>query len=176
MRYYSKVINGETVVKPADEIKIQFNGFVFISPPEGDILADGWTFCYKDDDEIKKEIAKKKDKLIQEVINYDLSDKVRVFYKDGIPMWFDKNTRMILRTRFELESKRGKKKTVLWYDDISYPMTIEEALKLIDEVDEYAFKCYDVTQMLIGEVKSFDNLEDLDCLDYKSKYPKIMYL
>jgi hypothetical protein len=176
MRYYSKVINGETVVKPANEIRIRCKGFELIHPSEPDILLDGWVLHHKDDDEYKIEIMQKKDELIRKVKEYDLSDKVRVFYKDGVPMWLDKLTRMNLRIRFELELKRGHDKTFFWYDNVPYSMSTKDALDLIDKVDEYAFRCYDTTQILIEEIMRFDNLGDLNVYDYKTKYPSILYI
>lgn len=175
MKRYSKEINGELVIKPANEIQILFNGFTLLNPNESDILNDGWHLYSKDQEDIDLELANKKDELIKKILEYDSSENVNIFYKDETPMWLDKTTRVSLNLRFDLELKNGHTTTVLWYDGIPYTMPIEEALQLLVLLEEYAIKCYDTTQMHIYKVNQINTIEELDVYNYKDGYPPILH-
>lgn len=175
MKRYSKEINGELVIKPANEIQIQFNGFVLVTPNENDILNNGWTLYSQDQEDLELDILSKRNEVIQKIIDYDSSNKVNIFYKDETPMWLDKSTRVSLKLRFELELKNGAHITVLWYDGVAYTMPIEEALNLLEALEVYAIRCYDTTQTHIYNVNQINSLEELNSYDYTSDYPEVLH-
>lgn len=176
MKKYSKLINNELVIKTANEIQIQFNGFILKNPSEGNILDDGWSLYSQEQEDIDLEIAAKKELIIQKIYDYDLSSNVNVFYKNNIAMWLDKTTRVSLKLRFELELKNGKNNTVLWYNGTPYEITIEEGLNMLEALEMYAIQCYDVTQMHINNVRHINTISDLENYNYQTGYPQVLYL
>jgi hypothetical protein len=45
-----------------------------------------------------------------------------------MPMWLDKETRVGLKLRFEAELASGKTETTLWYDGLSFNLSLEQAV------------------------------------------------
>lgn len=176
MKKYSKVINGETVIKAANEIEIKCSGFTFISPDETNILNDGWVLHSQDEEDIELEINNKRKEIIKLILDYDSSSKVNVFYKNGTPMWLDKTTRASLKIRFELELKQGNTDTILWYNGIPYKMKIEEALNLLELIELYAICSYDVTQQHINKINKITTIKELENYDYTLGYPLVLNL
>ena len=174
MKNYSKVINGEMVVKPANEITIKCNGFVLTSPGHENILNDGWELYSLEEEDVLKDLEEKKQLKIKEIEKYDTSDAVNVFYVNDIPMWLDKATRVGLRLRFETEIENGLSETTLWYDDMPFKLNLEKALPMLRTIELYASQCYDVTQLNIFNVKQFTTLEEIDNFLFKEKYPEIL--
>jgi hypothetical protein len=129
MKRYSKVIDGKTIIKRADEIVVKGNGSQTFNPTEAMILADGWEIyvapVYEPTlEEIK---ARKAD----EILAYDSSSAVNEFSIGGVPMWLDKATRAGLLLRFEAESKVGRTETTLWNDGQSYTLPLEQAQQIL---------------------------------------------
>ena len=120
MSYY-KEINGQNV---------WFNNVIInndkqiINPPEDLILADGWIKymppVYK---ETMEDIKRFK---IGEIKLYDQSSEVNEFYIHDLPVWLDKETRVGLRLRFESETAVGKTETTLWYNNMQFPLQLED--------------------------------------------------
>ena len=174
MRYYSKVINGETVVKPADEIKIQFNGFIIATPSEEQIKDDGWVLYSQTEEDIALDVLEAQRKKIKEVVSYDSSDFVNVFFINNTPMWLDKSIRASLRMRFESEMNDGYHETILWNGDVPYPLLLEDAIKMLHAIEIYASKCYDTTQNHIRQIRQLTNIEDVESYNYKVGYPSVL--
>jgi len=92
---------------------------------------------------------------IRQIHDYDTSDNVNVFYIDFMmggnivqttPAWLNREERMVLTRRFEIEEKNGIINTVLWYDGNKLPLIVTDALVMLDYLELYAINCYDVTQ------------------------------
>lgn len=172
MKRYSKVIDGETVIKTADEITIKCNGFILTSPSHGDILNNGWELYSVEDEDVLQDLENCKKNKIKEIQDYDTSDAVNIFYVNDIPMWLDKATRVGLRLRFETEIDRGLTETTLWYNDIPFKLKLEQALEMLHSIELYASKCYDTTQFNIYNVKQMTTLEVINNFPFKDAYPK----
>ena len=176
MKKYSKVIDGELVIKPANEIIIKYNGFSLIEPGHNQILDDGWEFYSQTDEDYQKDLVKRKNELIEEIIDYDSSDNVNIFYYNNIPMWFDSITRVRLKRRLDTELNIGKVVTTLWYNNMQFEISIEECLNLLTLLEDYAIKTYDITQMNIQKVNELSTIEEIENYNYKKNYPNILYL
>lgn len=174
MKKYSKVIDGETVIKAANEIKIKCNGFILTSPGHGDILNDGWELYSVEDEDVLQDLEDCKKNKIKEIQDYDASDAVNIFYVNDIPMWLDKATRVGLRLRFETEMSNGLTETTLWYNDIPFKLKLEQALEMLHAIELYASQCYDTTQFNIYSIKQMVSQEDINNFLFKEKYPNII--
>ena len=52
---------------------------------------------------------------LAEISNYDISDKVNLFYINDVPMWLDRTSRTSLMARFNAEKSKDFEMTNLWY-------------------------------------------------------------
>jgi hypothetical protein len=87
-------------------------------------------------------------------------------------MWLDKATRVGLKLRFDTELEDGDTETTLWFNGVAYPLELEVAVKMLHAIEKYASKCYDNTQMHIGNVNSLTTVEDIKNYDYRTGYPE----
>lgn len=113
----------------------------------------------------------KKEK-IEEVRHYDESDDVNVFYIQGLEVWLDKQTRTGLKLRFEAEIAAGKEETSLWYNNMQFPLTLENAMQMLYAIENYASACYDNTQKHIAEIEKLEIKEDIENYDFTVGYPE----
>lgn len=176
MKKYSKIIDGELVIKQANEIIIKCNGFKIVEPEHEQILEKGWVLYGEDEEDIQKDLEEAKKNKINEILSYDSSDNINIFYYNNIPMWFDSLTRVRLKRRLDTEINNGKNITTLWYNNISFEIEIEKAMFLLNLIEDYAIKTYDTTQMNIQKINEMLTIEDLKSYNYKQNYPDILYL
>ena len=170
MNRYSKVIDGKTIIKFADEIVIRSNGKQTFNPTEAMILADGWveyvTPVYV------PTLEDIKANKVEEILAHDSSSTVNEFSIGGVPMWLDKATRAGLLLRFEAEGKVGRTETTLWNDGQSYTLPLETAQQILIALELYASACYDNTQSHIAEVQKLESKEAVEAYDYTTGYPQ----
>jgi hypothetical protein len=170
MKKYVKEIEGKKVYKTRQQIVISKNGMSTYNPTEEMILSDGWVeYVYI---EHEKTIEEYKNEKINEIKHYDESSLVNEFYIQGIPVWLDKSTRVGLKLRFESEIAMGKTETSLWYDDIQFPLQLENAMQMLFAIELYASACYDNTHYHISRVNVLENIEDIKNYDYTIGYPE----
>lgn len=168
MKLYSKVIDGELVIKSTTEIGIITNKCITYGHPEHTLLEHGWSIYQYDVDEIRNE-------LIVKVKEYDTSENVNIFYLNNTPMWLNKETRVGLSLRFESELKNGLTETTLWYGDTSYVLPINVAVQMLHSLEMYASKCYDNTQYHLRQISMLENVEELNNYNITSGYPDKLY-
>jgi len=170
MKRYSKVIDGKTIIKFADDIVIRSNGKQTFNPTEAMILADGWveyvTPVYV------PTLEDIKANKVEEILAYDSSEAVNEFSIGGVPMWLDKATRAGLLLRFEAEGKVGRTETTLWNNGQSYTLPLETAQQILIALELYASECYDNTQRHIAEVQKLESKEAVESYDYTTGYPQ----
>lgn len=107
----------------------------------------------------------------RDILSYDSSNNVNIFYINDIPVWLDKATRAGLKLRFEAEIASGKTETVLWYNNMSFPLPLENSIKILYTIELYASECYDNTQRHIANVDSLETTTDVNNYDYTTGYP-----
>ena len=170
MKRYSKVIDGKTIIKRAEEIVIKGNGSQTFNPKEDAILADGWVEY--EPPVIVPTLEEVKARKVDEILAYDSSEAVNEFSIGGQPMWLDKATRAGLLLRFEAEGKVGRTETTLWNDGQSYTLPLETAQQILIALELYASACYDNTQSHIAEVQKMESKEAVEAYDYTTGYPQ----
>ena len=170
MKEYSKIIDGKTIIKRADEIVIKGNGSQTFNPTEEMILADGWEIYVAP--VYVPTLEDIKSRKVDEILMYDSSNAVNEFSIGGVPMWLDKATRAGLLLRFEAEGKVGRTETTLWNNGQSYTLPLETAQQILIALELYASACYDNTQSHIAEVQKLDTIEAVEAYDYTTGYPQ----
>ena len=169
MKLYTKIIDGKTIIKFADEIVIRNNGMQTFNPTEEMILADGWDIYIAPVYEPTLEEIKAN--KVDEILAYDSSEAVNEFSIGGVPMWLDKATRAGLLLRFEAESKVGREQTSLWSEGRSYTLSLAEAKQILIALELYASACYDNTQRHLAILATIETKEEVEAYDYTTGYP-----
>lgn len=177
MNKYKKFVNDELVIKDKNLITIIKDGMQIFNPTEEMLLNDGWEL-YKivPKDLTELEIFNiAKENLIQEIIEYDSSENVNIFFVNNYPIWLDKATRVGLMLRLQAEDMSGIKTTTLWYNGDKFELPVSKALHMLHEVELYASKCYDITQVNLYNVNKMSSVEELESYNYKEYYPEKCY-
>lgn len=108
---------------------------------------------------------------LAEISNYDISDKVNLFYINDVPMWLDRTSRTSLMARFNAEKSKGLETTNLWYNGMNIVLPIEDAISMLLELEIYAAQCFDATQRHLHNVKQFGTIDEIMYYDYTIGYP-----
>lgn len=157
-------------IKTAKQIIIRKDGKQIINPTEEMILANGWVEYIAPVYEKTIEDYKRDKK--DEILHFDSSEEVNIFYIQGLPVWLDKTTRAGLKLRFEAEIAMGKTDTVLWYNGMQFPLSLEQAIQMLYAIEVYASACYDNTQKHLTTVDILETIEDIENYDYRIGYPE----
>lgn len=174
MKLYEKIIDGKQHCKPANKIVIVKDGMQTFNPTEEMLLEDGWivhvpAVYEQTEDDI---LIFEKDHLKEDIIRYDSSDDVNVFYINDESMWLDKQTRSGLMLRFQAETALGKTETTLWGDGKEYILPLTIAIQMLYALEVYASACYDNTQRHLSNVDKLESIDDIKSYDYRDGYPE----
>lgn len=108
---------------------------------------------------------------LAEISVFDASDAVNSFIIDGKNIWLSKDTRLALRQRFAAEKVVGITSTTLWYGTYKFSLGVDKALDMLNAIEIYACKCYDITAAHKAAVQSMTDIEDILSYDFKVGYP-----
>ena len=112
-----------------------------------------------------------KTQKLAEISVYDASDAVNSFIIDGKNIWLSKDTRLALRQRFIAEQASGIKNTSLWYGAEQFNLSVSDALPMLNSIELYACKCYDITAAHKAAVQSMTDIEGILGYDFRVGYP-----
>lgn len=115
-----------------------------------------------------------KERLKKNILAYDSSSNVNGFTINGIKVWLDKSTRVGLLLRFQSEQAEGKTETTLWYNGMSFPLPIEQAIQMLYAIEGYASACYDHTQQMVAAVDAMTTVDELLAFVYVGTYPDML--
>lgn len=178
MKLYEKIIDGQQHCKPASKIIIIKDGMQTFNPTEEMLLEDGWKVhvpvVYEQSEEEFEQhrLMNEKEYLKDDIIRYDSSDDVNVFYINDESMWLDKQTRSGLMLRFQAETALGKTETTLWGDGKEYILPLTIAIQMLYVLEVYASACYDNTQRHLSNVDKLESIDDIKSYDYRDGYPE----
>lgn len=157
-------------IKTRNQIVIRKDGRQYINPTEEMILADGWFEYVRPvyEPTIEDYRNRKKD----DILRYDTSSEINVFYVSDIAVWLDKATRAGLLLRFQAEQAQGIEDTTLWYQGMQFPLKVEQAIQMLYAIELYASACYDNTQRHLAEIAKLTDKDEVMAYDYTTGYPK----
>lgn len=161
-------------IKTRSEIVLEIEDRQIINPTHEMLIEAGWIIYEIEQPSDEKIFEEEKQNLILEIINYDSSDSVNIFYVNDLPMWLDKATRAGLLLRFQAEKAKGWDATTLWYENMQFPLGVDMAIDMLYTIELYASACYDNTQSHLSNVKQLTTLEDVKNYDYKIGYPEVL--
>lgn len=177
MKLYTKIIDGHVHTLPKNKIVVIKDDMQIFNPTEEMIVSDGWRLHTASNNELTEEqiLVQEKESKVNDILEYDSSSEVNVFYVNNVQMWLDKVTRSGLVGRLNSELKRNKLLTTLWYEHIKFELPTELAISLLIDLEIYASECYDMTQQHVANVLQITSLEELKAYDYKTGYPDILH-
>lgn len=117
-------------------------------------------------------LPKVKAYVIALITAYDSSKAVNNFTINGVDVWLDRSTRVALMRRYEAEKTSGVTITSLWYGESDFRMPVDTAIKVLNTIEIYACKSFDVTASHKAAVAELGNIEALLTYDYKAGYPE----
>lgn len=148
--------------------------FQTFNPTDMMLFNDGWEICVETPPTKTELIEKLRKDILDNIDSYHLSNELNVFYINETPLWLDKNLRGELKTRFEAELKKGKTTTILWYNNVPFNLSLNNAIQMLCDLEIYASECYDNTQRHIANVKKIKTIDELEKYNYRSDYPEIL--
>lgn len=174
MKQYTKIINGKTVINTRNRIIIYKDDLQILNPTEEMLFADGWVE-YIEPEVVVDELVKARQNKESEIKAYDSSMEVNIFYIQNIPVWLDKATRTGLKLRFEAEISNGKEETTLWYNNVKFPLNLENAMQMLYAIEMYASACYDNTQLHYANVAKLETVEEIESYNHTIGYPEKLF-
>ena len=108
---------------------------------------------------------------IAEIAAYDTSDKVNGFILNGQIVWLDKATRVGLMNSTTIERDLGQETTELWLGEHNLIIKCDLAIQLLQQLEVYALKCFNVTATHKKEVNSLSTIEEINSYDITKDYP-----
>ena len=109
---------------------------------------------------------------IAELVAYDTSDKVNSFILNGQMVWLDKATRVGLMNSTTIERDLGQETTELWLGEHNLIIKCDLAIQLLQQLEVYALKCFNVTATHKKEVNSLSTIEEINSYDITKDYPE----
>lgn len=155
------------IVKSLHKIVLIKDDMQIFNPTPEMVKEDGWVeYIAENTLEECRQLKK------HEILHYDSSDAINIFYIGDAKIWLDKQTRTGLMLRFQSEQIMGKTETSLWYDNIMYTLPLETAFNILYALEIYASACYDNTQQHIANIDKLTTKEEIENYDYTIGYPE----
>lgn len=161
----------DNIIKTRNEIVLELDDKQIINPTHEMLIENGWVVFEPEKPSEEDIFEQNKQNLYINILNYDSSEFVNIFYIGEMSMWLDKNTRAGLLLRFQAEKASGLENTTLWYNGIQFPLGVDLAIQMLFAIELYASACYDNTQRHIGNINNLTTSQEIENYDYKIGYP-----
>lgn len=114
----------------------------------------------------------RQDKLF-EIEAYDTSTAVNEFYFNVAGMWLTAERRLQLKNSLSVAKEQGEVVYALCIDGVGVvQLPIRNCIAMIDAIEVYATRCYEVTFQHKMNVLGLDTAEEIKSYDYTSGYPE----
>ena len=125
---------------------------------------------FKESEYYKNMEAKKR--LTKRINAYDKSDKVNQFYINGVGLWLSREERQTILRRCDAEEHKGLETVTLHKDGMSFDLPIALCRSMVLDVEFYASRCWDNTQVHKEEAKKLTTKAECEAYDYRVGYPE----
>ena len=116
-----------------------------------------------------------KEVKLMDLMNYDSSENVNLFYYNNIPLWLDKETRVGLVNSCNSLELTGGKTINIWYNDIYFTLSVNECKRLLADLEVYAIECYNITAQHKVNIENLTTREDVKTYDFTTGYPEKLH-
>ena len=108
---------------------------------------------------------------LEEIEEYDQSDKVNGFSLNGMTVWLDKSTRVGLMNSTTIAKNLGNDTTTLWLGSVKIEVNCDTAISLLSALEMYALECFNVTAAHKKAVEALGTVEEITAYDITADYP-----
>ena len=115
-----------------------------------------------------------KQRFLESVENYGNSDEVNHFIINNEKAWIERDLRVSLKNKIQVEKESGYSETAIWLNDKQYNINVDIALDFLRQLELYAIQCFNNTQTLLSEAKQLILRSEINNFDIKKGYPKIL--
>jgi len=109
---------------------------------------------------------------LAELDAFDTSPEVNLFFIGEMPMWLDRDTRVALRNRIDIEDILGKQTTTLWVGTMKLELPLQVARHIIVTLEGYAIEAFDVTASHRAAIMQLETIPEIKDYDFKVGYPQ----
>lgn len=113
-----------------------------------------------------------RDQVLQEISEYDVSNKVNCFLLNGMEVWLDRETRVSVMNSTKIRKDMGFDTTTIWLDTISVTLPCDSVIQMVGTLELYALECYNVTAKHRKSILEMTTIEDIVGFDYTEGYPE----
>lgn len=124
----------------------------------------------------KEDIESVRESKLNELLTYDKSEEVNSFLLDGNSLWLDKEMRVGLMNSTNIQKAAGQANTTLWFNNISYIIPCDKAIKMLSALELYALNCYNVTAQHQAKIKTLNSIGEIKAYNFKTNYPEKLNL
>lgn len=111
--------------------------------------------------------------VLGEIDEYDKSWVVNSFGFGDTIMWIDRDTRVSLSRSLDICEKKGDENYNLCVEGVGVvTLPIITIKEMLNEIEVYAIKCYEVTFNHKRAVEALKTCEEVAKYDYKANYPE----
>ena len=122
---------------------------------------------------IEKTLDDIKDEKIKQLMEYDKSTEVNIFYYQDIPMWLELEKRNnLLNNSIPACENAGAKTVYLSLGDISADFPIQLAKAMLLQVEYYAKLAFDTTDKHRLAILALETKSEVKAYDFKVGYPE----
>lgn len=150
---------------------IELNGCVVCNPTDDTLIKAGYEEYHEPVPTEEEKLEQAKAKKIAEIMTYDTSSSVNGFMLNGELVWLDKTTRVGLMNSTTIERNLGFETTELWLGEHNLIIKCDLAIQLLQQLEVYALKCFNVTAAHKKEVNSLSTIEEVNSYDITKDYP-----
>ena len=108
---------------------------------------------------------------LEEIEEYDQSDKVNGFSLNGMTVWLDKSTRVGLMNSTTIAKNLGNNTTTLWLGSVKIEVNCDTAISLLSALEMYALEGFNVTAAHKKAVEALSTVEEITAYDITAGYP-----
>lgn len=120
----------------------------------------------------EEQLALLKVKLKAKASLYGSSEEVDDFTIGGIHIWLNHDLRGKVKENLETSQQLGETETVLRFNGMAFPMTVEQGWQMYYAVLAYARECWNTTEIHLSAIDALQTVDELLAYDYKSGYPQ----
>lgn len=109
---------------------------------------------------------------LREIDVYDISENVNGFFLGDNLLWLDKDTRTGLVNTLNSAVIVGREQVNIWFSGLYITLNIEQARRMLADLEIYATDCYNVTAQHKVQVNALQTIEEVDNFDVTADYPQ----
>lgn len=156
-----KVSSGYKLVKE--------DGTIVLNAPEEMWLAEGWIVFepVPEEEPVELKFERIQSSILDECQNFYESVILKVNF-NGELLWVPFADRVGYKSYLEDIQEAG----ITEYNYKGVTLSVEQALVILRQVNVYEFRCNQIYEQHVANIKAFTSIQDLENYDYTSGYPE----